>query len=165
MSNDIIQHNAPAPDNLRTYSMIVYGLYAASLVVGITLLVGVIMAYVKRGEMQGTVFYNHMQYLIKTFWVSLIGFFIGGLTLALAVGGLILIVGRIKAITQVIGYLVAENGIFLLGVPLMTAGTAWFELALLLDVFVAVFVMGIAINHISDSFASIDVARFRSLRD
>ena len=79
--------------------------------------------------------------------------------------GLILIVGRIKAITQVIGYLVAENGIFLLGVPLMTAGTVWFELALLLDVFVAVFVMGIAINHISDSFASIDVARFRSLRD
>jgi hydrogenase-4 component E len=79
--------------------------------------------------------------------------------------GLILIVGRIKAITQVIGYLAAENGIFLLGMPLMTAGTAWFELALLLDVFVAVFVMGIAINHISDSFASIDVARFRSLRD
>ena len=79
--------------------------------------------------------------------------------------GLILIVGRIKAITQVIGYLVAENGIFLLGVPLMTTGTVWFELALLLDVFVAVFVMGIAINYISDSFASIDVARFRSLRD
>ena len=47
----------------------------------------------------------------------------------------------------------------------MTGGTVWFELALLLDVFVAVFVMGIAINHISDSFASIDVARFRSLRD
>ena len=48
---------------------------------------------------------------------------------------------------------------------IMTGGTVWFELALLLDVFVAVFVMGIAINHISDSFASIDVARFRSLRD
>lgn len=79
--------------------------------------------------------------------------------------GFILIVGRIKAITHVIGYLVAENGIFLLGMPLMTAGTAWFELALLLDVLVAVFVMGIAINRISDSFASIDVARFRSLRD
>ena len=47
----------------------------------------------------------------------------------------------------------------------MTGGTVWFELALLLDVFVAVFVMGIAINRISDSFASIDVARFRSLRD
>ena len=79
--------------------------------------------------------------------------------------GLILVVGRTTALAQVIGYLVAENGIFLLGVPLMTGGTVWFELALLLDVFVAVFVMGIAINHISDSFASIDVARFRSLRD
>ena len=79
--------------------------------------------------------------------------------------GLILVVGRTTALAQVIGYLVAENGIFLLGVPLMTTGTVWFELALLLDVFVAVFVMGIAINRISDSFASIDVARFRSLRD
>ena len=79
--------------------------------------------------------------------------------------GFILIVGRIKAITQVIGYLVAENGIFLLGMPLMTAGTTWFELALLLDVFVAVFVMGIAINHIGNTFESIDVGRFRSLRD
>ena len=79
--------------------------------------------------------------------------------------GFILIVGRIKAITQVIGCLVAENGIFLLGMPLMTAGTTWFELALLLDVFVAVFVMGIAINHIGNTFESIDVGRFRSLRD
>ncbi len=79
--------------------------------------------------------------------------------------GLILIIGRVKAITQVIGYLAAENGIFLLGMPLMTRGTTWFELALLLDVFVAVFVMGIAINRISDSFASMDVDRFSSLRD
>ena len=79
--------------------------------------------------------------------------------------GLILIIGRIKAITQVIGYLAAENGIFLLGMPLMTQGTTWFELALLLDVFVAVFVMGIAINRISDSFASMDVDRFSNLHD
>ena len=78
--------------------------------------------------------------------------------------GCIILLGT-TALAQVIGYLVAENGIFLLGVPLMTGGTVWFELALLLDVFVAVFVMGIAINHISDSFAYIDVARFRSLRD
>ena len=47
----------------------------------------------------------------------------------------------------------------------MTAGAVWFELALLLDIFVAVFVMGIAINHIGETFESIDVGRFRSLRD
>ncbi len=79
--------------------------------------------------------------------------------------GLILVVGRTKAISQVIGYLVAENGIFLLGIPLMAKGAVWFELTILLDVFVAVFVMGIAINHINKTFESIDVGRFCSLRD
>ncbi len=79
--------------------------------------------------------------------------------------GLILVVGRMKALSQVVGYLVAENGIFLLGMPLMVKGSTWFELSLLLDVFVAVFVMGIAINHISNTFDSIDVGRFCNLRD
>ena len=79
--------------------------------------------------------------------------------------GLILVVGRTTALAQVIGYLVAENGIFLLGMPLMTAGTTWFELALLLDVFVAVFVMGIAVHHIYRAFESTDVDQFAALRD
>ncbi|MBQ4567315.1 MAG: hydrogenase-4 component E [Desulfovibrio sp.] len=79
--------------------------------------------------------------------------------------GLILVVGRSTALAQVMGYLVAENGIFVLGIPLMSANTVWFELALLLDIFVAVFVMGIAINHIVETFESIDVDGFRSLRD
>lgn len=79
--------------------------------------------------------------------------------------GLILVVGRVTALSQVIGYLVAENGIFLLGMPLMAAGAIWFELALLLDIFVAVFVMGNAIGHIGETFDSMDTDRFRSLRD
>lgn len=79
--------------------------------------------------------------------------------------GLILVVARAKALSQVIGYLVAENGIFLLGTPLMAAGAIWYELALLLDIFVAVFVMGIAIGHIGETFESMDTASFRSLRD
>ena len=78
--------------------------------------------------------------------------------------GLLLVVGRATALSQVMGYLVAENGIFLLGIPLMTAGAVWFELTLLLDIFVAVFVMGIAINHIRHTFESIDVG-FPDLRD
>ncbi|MCQ2445155.1 MAG: hydrogenase-4 component E [Mailhella sp.] len=79
--------------------------------------------------------------------------------------GLILVVGCAKALAQVIGYLVAENGIFILGIPLMTEGSVWFELSILLDVFAAIFVMAIAINHINSAFDSIDVARFRNLRD
>jgi len=80
--------------------------------------------------------------------------------------GFLLIVGRMKAITQVIGYLAAENGIFLLSFPLLSqAGGFWFEMLMLLDVLVAVFVMGIAINHISDAFESIDAGRFCALKD
>jgi len=80
--------------------------------------------------------------------------------------GFVLIVGRVKAITQVVGYLATENGIFLLGLPLISAaGAFWFEMLILLDVLVAVFVMGIAINHISDTFESIDVGRFSTLKD
>jgi hydrogenase-4 component E len=79
--------------------------------------------------------------------------------------GLTLVIARKKALTQVIGYLAAENGIFLFGTPLSGQGSVWLELSVLLDVFVAVFVMGIAIHHINKTFESIDVGRFCSLRD
>jgi hydrogenase-4 component E len=80
--------------------------------------------------------------------------------------GFVLIIGRMTAITQVIGYLAAENGIFLLSLPLLAeAGGLWFEMLLLLDLFVAVFVMGIAINRISSAFDSMNVGRFCLLKD
>ena len=80
--------------------------------------------------------------------------------------GCALIVGRRQALTQVIGYLAAENGIFLLGLPLVSeTGSLWFEMLILLDLLALVFVMGIAVNHISDTFDSTDVGRFRALRD
>ncbi len=85
--------------------------------------------------------------------------------LATLFSGLLLVVSRSRAVAQVIGYLAAENGIFLLGIPLMVEGAVWFELALLLDVLVAVFVMGIAINHISDTFETINSDRFCNLHD
>jgi len=79
--------------------------------------------------------------------------------------GLIMVVTRRKALTQIIGYLVAENGIYLLGAPLAGHDAMWLELSILLDVFVGVFVMGIAIHHINRAFDSIDVDRFAALRD
>lgn len=78
--------------------------------------------------------------------------------------GLFLVVSRRKALTQVIGYLVFENGIFMFGV--FAAGEIPFlvELGVLLDVFVAVFVMGIAINHINREFDHIDTDQLSSLK-
>jgi hydrogenase-4 component E len=78
--------------------------------------------------------------------------------------GLFLIVSRRKALMQVIGYLVLENGIFLFGVLTAARTPLLVELGVLLDAFVAVFVMGIAIFHINREFGSMDVDRLTALR-
>jgi hydrogenase-4 component E len=79
--------------------------------------------------------------------------------------GLFVIVTRRKALTQVLGYLVLENGIYAFGVGFAREGPLWVELGVLLDVFVAVFVMGIIIHHIRREFDSIDVHRISELKD
>ncbi|MGE5268853.1 MAG: NADH-quinone oxidoreductase subunit K [Thiohalocapsa sp.] len=78
--------------------------------------------------------------------------------------GLFLIVGRKKALMQVIGYLVLENGIFLFGVITVAQTPLLVELGVLLDAFVGVFVMGIAVFHINREFGSMDVDRLTALR-
>ena len=79
--------------------------------------------------------------------------------------GLLLIVSRRLALMQVVGYLVLENGIFVFGVGLAYEEPLLIEMGILLDVFVAVLVMGIAIFHISRTFDHIDVDQLSELRD
>lgn len=79
--------------------------------------------------------------------------------------GLFLIVGRRQALMQVLGYLAMENGIYAFGVGLVQGTPMLVELGILLDVFVAVFVMGIALFHINREFDHIDTDRLRALRD
>ena len=78
--------------------------------------------------------------------------------------GLFLIIARKKALMQVIGYLVLENGIFLFGVVTVAGTPLLVELGVLLDAFVGVFVMGIAIFHINREFGSMDIDRLTALR-
>ncbi len=79
--------------------------------------------------------------------------------------GLFMIVARRKAITQVLGYLVLENGIFAFGVALVGGMPFLVEMGGLLDVFMAVFVMGIAIFHINREFEHMDTDRMAALKD
>lgn len=79
--------------------------------------------------------------------------------------GFFLIVARRKALTQVLGYLVLENGIYLFGISLGQEAPLAVELGVLLDAFVGVFVMGIAIFHISREFDHLDVDRLSQLTD
>jgi len=79
--------------------------------------------------------------------------------------GVFVIVSRSKALTQVTGYLMLENGIYLFGAALLIEQSLLVELAILLDIFVAVFVMGIAIFHISREFDHIDTQDLSELKD
>jgi hydrogenase-4 component E len=79
--------------------------------------------------------------------------------------GLFLIMARKNALTQVLGYLVMENGIYTFG-TLLTIEQPWLvEMGVLLDVFVAVFVMGIIIFHIRQEFDHVDTDRLNHLHD
>ncbi|HOW66009.1 MAG TPA: hydrogenase [Candidatus Paceibacterota bacterium] len=79
--------------------------------------------------------------------------------------GLLLIVGRRRAVSQVLGFLVLENGVYTFGVGVMREVSLLVEVAVLLDVLVAVFVMGIALFHINREFDHIDADRLSSLKD
>lgn len=79
--------------------------------------------------------------------------------------GLFIIASRKKALTQVIGFLAFENGICVFGAGLLIEQGFIVELGILLDVLVLVFVMGIALFHISREFDHIDADRLTKLGD
>jgi hydrogenase-4 component E len=79
--------------------------------------------------------------------------------------GFLMLTTRKKAIMQVLGYLVLENGIFLFGLLLLEAMPLLVEAGVLLDLFTGVFVMGIIVHHISREFASTSTEHLSELRE
>ncbi|MDB5307526.1 MAG: NAD-dependent dehydrogenase subunit [Gemmataceae bacterium] len=79
--------------------------------------------------------------------------------------GLFLIVARNNALNQILGYLMLENGIFLAGLSTAMEVPLLIEMGILLDVFIMVMVMGVALFHISRTFDSIEVGGMTALTD
>lgn len=86
-------------------------------------------------------------------------------SLATLFTGFLLLVSRRKALTQVVGYLVLENGIYLFALLLIEQMPMLVEAGILLDLFVGIFVMGIVINHIRVAFDSIDTRHLAALKE
>lgn len=86
-------------------------------------------------------------------------------SLATLFNGLLILVSRVKAINQVLGYLVAENGIFIFGLLLLEQTPVLVELGILLDLFVGVFIMGIVVYHIRREFDHMDTHLLDALRE
>ena len=86
-------------------------------------------------------------------------------SIATVLVGFILLTTRYKALNQVVGYLVLENGIFIFGMLLFEAMPFVVEMGVLLDLFVGIFVICIIVNHINQAFSSMDTRRLVSLKE
>ena len=85
--------------------------------------------------------------------------------LASVLTGFILLIGRAKAIAQVCGYLILENGIYLFGLLLIHSTPLLVEAGVLLDLTVGVFVIGIIVDRIQRAFDSLDTRKLTILRE
>ncbi|MBI5770245.1 MAG: hydrogenase [Verrucomicrobia bacterium] len=86
-------------------------------------------------------------------------------SLASVLTGFVLLIGRSKAISQVCGYLILENGIYLFGLLLIHATPLLVEAGILLDLTVGVFVIGIIVDRIQRAFDSLDTRKLTVLRE
>ena len=94
---------------VKNYVFIAYVTYAVGLLILFTPVIGVILAFIKRDEAQGSIYASHIDWLIKTFWVSLIGLLLGRLTILILIGWLILLVTAIWFIYRVVVGLIKLN--------------------------------------------------------
>ena len=94
---------------VKNYVFIAYVTYALGLFIWFTPVVGVILAFIKRDEAQGSIYASHIDYLIKTFWVSLIGMVLGMLTILILIGWLILAATGVWLIYRVVVGLIKLN--------------------------------------------------------
>lgn len=86
-------------------------------------------------------------------------------SLATVLTGFLILTTRQKAIVLVLGYLILENGIFMFGLLLLEAMPVLVEAGVLLDLFTAVFVMGIIIHHINRAFDSLSTEHLTELKE
>jgi uncharacterized membrane protein len=114
---------APQPPVISNYGLVlaVYILYLVGFLTGITVLVGVVIAYLQR-ERTDRVSQSHFQFQITTFWIGLVYFFLGLLTLHFAIGVLILLWWLVWTVIRCVKGLLALN----LGVPIRSPNSWWF---------------------------------------
>ena len=79
--------------------------------------------------------------------------------------GFIVFTTRRKAMTQVVGYLLLENGVYIFGIALSAHVPLLVEMGVLLDLVVGVFIMGLVVFDMNRELESLDSARLSDLRD
>jgi uncharacterized membrane protein len=89
MSQDLSLSVVPPEklESLRKLTHILYLLYAVFwLTGGITALIAIIINYIKRDEVRGTLYESHFTWQIRSFWWSVAWSVVGGLLLVVLIG-------------------------------------------------------------------------------
>lgn len=103
--------NSEPQEQLKKMALVGYILYALSIIIPFASIAAVILAYLKRSESRGTWVESHFNWLIKTFWVGLIGTIIGIILMFVVIGWFVLLAVTIWVIYRIIrGWLaLSEN--------------------------------------------------------
>ena len=88
-----------------------------------------------------------------------------GIALAVILLSFLMMITRRKAVTQVIGFLAMENGLFFAATSATYGMPMVIELGIALDLLVAVFILGIFFFQIREQFDSLDLHHLESLRE
>lgn len=106
----------------------------------------------------------YIAYLASKYSVSARPFYFG-ISISAIVSGIFVIITKKKIITHVMGYMLLENGIFLLSLAASKEMPFIVALGVLLDIFIAVYLLGLFVNRIHDAFSEIHVDSLQKLKD
>jgi len=85
--------------------------------------------------------------------------------IALLVAGMFLLMARRNAIAMVLGYMMMENGIYLVGTTFSVRALHVVEFGILLDVLAGVMIMAVILQNIKQTFDDVDTALLRTLKE
>jgi uncharacterized membrane protein len=96
---------------LNNLALLVYAIQAISLFTGLPVLVGLLINYLKMGDVRGTRFESHFRWQIRTFWWMLLWSIVGGLLTWILVGFAILGVAWLWFVYRITrGFLALNDG-------------------------------------------------------
>ena len=97
---DIIS-NTEQEKSAKNLTTLIYALYAASFLIGITAIVAIVMNYIKKEDVAGTFLESHFRWQIRTFWFGMLWGVLGAITFVMVIGWFVLIANGIWIIYRI----------------------------------------------------------------
>jgi hydrogenase-4 component E len=85
--------------------------------------------------------------------------------ITILIAGMFILMARRNAIAMVLGYIMMENGIYLVGTTFTTHARHIVEFGILLDVLAGVMIMAIMLQNIKQKFDDVDTVHLRNLKE